>query len=323
MPQLAAIDYKNLQQGLITEGSVAESQFPLNAVSESINWNFDKIGSAIIRPGITALGQQLTGNCLGLYEFRNSTGSNNQIISVFGGTVYYFNGTNWVQTTLQTTGLKTRFTTFLNYVFKVNGTDATAIWDGNPSDGWVTTGNASGAPIGKYIEVFRGMVWIAGNSTYTDRVYFSTQISSEITPTILWYTDPTEEAAQNGAGYIDIDASDGDTIMGIKRAPDALLIFKKSHVYRVYSPLESEPDPKLNVGTWSQESIVEAKDGIYFHSPIGFYQYTSNGLSEISRPIIDIVHAIPLSNWSNVCGWSDDDHCYWSVGTIPNTSKCI
>ena len=73
MPTLNPIDYKNIQQGLITEGSVAESQFPLNAVSESVNFHFDKIGSAIVRPGTTALGQQLTGNCLGLYEFRNST----------------------------------------------------------------------------------------------------------------------------------------------------------------------------------------------------------------------------------------------------------
>ena len=310
MPQLAAIDYKNLQQGLITEGSVAESQFPLNAVSESINWNFDKIGSAIIRPGTTALGQQLTGNCLGLYEFRNSTGSNNQIISVFGTTVYYLATNTWTSIRTVTTGKKARFTTFLNFAWMVNGTDATAIWDGVVGDGWVTTGNASGAPIGQFIENFRSRVWIAGNSTYPDRIYYSEIPTAATTPVVTWNTDVST------GNWIDISPQDGDTITGMKRSSDALLIFKKSHLYRVYSISETEPDPKINVGTWSNESIVEAKDGIYFHSPTGFYQYTSSGLSEISRPIIDIVHAITLANWSTVCGWSDDDHVYWAVGAV-------
>jgi hypothetical protein len=73
----------------------------------------------------------------------------------------------------------------------------------------------------------------------------------------------------------------------------------------------------ISVGTYSQESIVDAKDGIYYHHSSGFYKYVDGGQQlEISKPIDDIVKAIPRSCWENVCGWCDEDHIYWSIGDI-------
>lgn len=310
--ELQPQDNKSLQIGLITESAVSENRMPLDAVTESINFHFDKIGSATLRKGTTRLGQQLSGNCLGLYEFRDSgSGTNNQITAVFGTDFYYLSGSTW---TSRRSGLtassKARFTTFLDFLWMVNGADATAIWNGAPGTAFSTSGNASGAPIGKFIENYRSRVWIAGNSNYPDRVYFSSLPSAEATPVITWDTDVAT------GNWIDISPSDGDNITGLKRSKNALVVFKQNHIYRIYSVAETEPDPKINVGTYSNESIVETKDGLYFHHPTGFYSLNENGAQEISKPIIDIVNAITVANYSKVCGWQDGDHVYWSVGDV-------
>ena len=62
---------------------------------------------------------------------------------------------------------------------------------------------------------------------------------------------------------------------------------------------------------------MECKTGIYYHHSTGFYKFNFDGeQEEISRPIIDIVQAIPRSYYENVSGWTDDDHIHWSIGDI-------
>ena len=117
-----------------------------------------------LRAGTTRLGNDaFSGNILGLYEFRDSgSGSNNQIIAVNSTEASYLDGSTWTsKRTGLTSGSKAEFTTFLDYVFMVNGTDATAVWDGSASS-FSTSGNASGAPAGKYIENFRNRTFSEG-----------------------------------------------------------------------------------------------------------------------------------------------------------------
>jgi|SRR5581483_8847457 len=313
--ELAPLDYKSVQTGLITEGALSEHRMPLDAVTESLNFHFDKIGAATLRKGTTRLGDALSGNILGLYEFRDSgSGTNNQILLANSTTVKYLNGSSvWTNKRTGLTAGKTRFTTFLDYVWMVNGTDATAIWDGNTGNNFLTNGNASGAPVGKFIDNFRSRVWITGNSTFPDRIYFSSLPSAEATPVVTWNTDVTT------GDWIDISPSDGENITGLKRAKNTLLIFKNNHIYRVYSVQQTDPDPAINVGTYSNESIVETKDGIYFHHPTGFYRYGyDGGVSEISKPITDIARNISLSNYSNVAGWieTSGDAVCWALGNV-------
>jgi len=195
----------------------------------------------------------------------------------------------------------------------VNGTEATAIWDGDTGTSFVTTGNAASAPTGKYIENFRSRMWIAGNATYPSRLYYSSVPSSVATPVITWDTSVTT------GQWIDISPSDGEAITGLMRSRNAMLVFKPNHLYRVYSIAQTDPDPYFAVGTSSQESVVETKAGVFFHHASGFYQYNLAGIvQEISRPIIDIVRAIPTSNYDDICGWIDreGDRMNWSVGTV-------
>ena len=104
---------------------------------------------------------------------------------------------------------------------------------------------------------------------------------------------------------------------GLFRHPRALLVFKNNHIYRVFSINSTDPDPSIHRGTYSQESIVQGKNGISYHHPTGFYDFVFDGEQrEISRPIIDIVQAILRSYYENVSGWVDDDHKMWSIGDI-------
>jgi hypothetical protein len=292
----------NLSDGLITSGAVSNGQMPLSVVNESLNFDFDSIGSAKTRKGTTLLGNQLSGDILGLYEFRDSgDGTNNQILLVNGSSVRYLVDSSWETKRTVNAGYKAEFTTFLDLVFMVNGIDATMTWDGNPSTNFGTT-QASGAPIGHYIDNFRSRVWIANN---TDRVYYSSLPDSSLD--ITWDTDNW---------YIDVSPQDGDNITKLKRYKNALLLFKREHLYRIYSTTETEPDPKISVGTYSGRSVVEAVDGIYFHHPSGIYKYNESGISCISEPIIDFIKNITVANYSKIVGWEDGNHVYFQVGNV-------
>jgi len=310
--ELSPIRNGSIKSGLITKSAVAESDYPKDALVESLNFNYDVIGKVSLRKGSTALGNSLTGDILGLYQFVDSGGTNSRLIMVNGTVVYYLAGATW---TSKRTGLtaasKADFSTYLNFVFMVNGTEATAVWDGETGNSFITTGNADSAPSGKFVENFRSRMWIGGNDTYPDRLYFSSLPSSVTTPVITWDTSVAT------GDWIDISPSDGENMTALHRTRDALLVFKENHIYRVYSKLQTDPDPQFNVGTYSKDSIVETKNGVYFHHSTGFYRY-DGGVSEISRPVIDIVNNITLANFSKVSGYleTDGDHICWSVGDV-------
>lgn len=306
----------SLESGLITEGAVSENLMPETCLTELVNMDPDTIGSARSRLGTTALGGALPSVVLGLYYFVDTVGSptGTQTIAVSGTAAYYLSGASWtpIRSAL-TGGSKARFSTFLNYVFMVNGADATAVWDGNTAGAFSTGGNASGAPIGTQVENFRSRMWIAGNPTYPDRLFYSSIPSSVVTPVVSWNTDPAT------GQWIDISPSDGENITCLHRTRNNMLVFKQNHIYRVYSISQTDPDPYYAVGTSSAESVVETKIGVFFHHSSGFYQYNVYGIvQEISRPIIDIVKAISLSNYQSVAGWldPDGDHINWSIGTV-------
>lgn len=307
-----------MKSGLINQGAVGENERPASSVMESINFHFDAIGTATLRKGSTALGTGLgNSNVLGLHYFvdNQNAGANTQLIAVNGTQAWYLSAGVWTNVRSGLTlASKARFTTFLNYAWMVNGTEATAIWDGVPSDGFVLTGNASGAPTGKFIENFITRVWIAGNATYPDRLYYSSVPSAAATPVVTWSTNPV-----SGTQWIDVSPQDGDTITGLQRFRQWLLIFKTNHIYKLLGIGQVDPDPYYAVGTSSQESVVETKLGVFFHHSSGIYVFNVYGIvQEISRPIWDIIKAIPSSAYPNIVGWieADQDHVCWELGNV-------
>lgn len=318
MPEIPSQDYKSFQSGRIAEEAVSEHKMPDDAVSESINFHFDRIGAATLRRGTTLLGSQISAaaSIRGLHQFIDANGgANSRIMAVIGTTLKYLNGSNvWTNIlTGLTSDKKTRFTDFLDFTWMVNGVDATKIWDGDTAGGFVDTGNAAGAPIGKFIDRFRARVLIAGDPTYPSRLHYSSLPSAATTPVISWNTNVA------GGQWIDIDPSDGGDITAIKSTKNVELIFKQNTMYRMYSISQLDPDPFASVGTYSQESVVKAEDGnVYFHHPSGFHYYAGGEVKNISKPIIDVVKAISVSNWEHITGWSEPQtgSVCWSIGDI-------
>lgn len=308
---------KSLKSGLINQGAVSENDRPDSSVMESLNFHFDAIGSATLRKGTTLLGQNLSSSILGIYYFVdtvNVSSPKSQLIAVSGGNAYYLSANTFtsIRTGL-TAGSKARFSTLLNYAFMVNGAQATAVWDGTTSGSFVTTGNALSAPIGQFIENFRARMWILGNPTYPSRLFYSSIPSAAVTPVVTWDTDVAT------GQWIDISPSDGDSPTGLQRFKNVMLVFKTNRLYRVFDIGQVDPDPYYAVGASNQEGIIETKAGVFFHHSTGFYQYQMDGtVQEISRPIWDIVRAVPVSSYSSVAGWLevDGDHVCWNVGNV-------
>lgn len=310
MPQ-NPIAIRNIgSNGILMDGVVDEYLVPAGAVSYAVNVHFDKIGAVTVRKGMTAIGSQIASshNISGLFQFLDTgTGTNSQLVAVCNTALYYNASGTW---TSKRSGLtadrKARFTNFVDLLFMVNGVDAMATWDGNASNSFSTSTQVTSAPATYYIDNFRSRVWAAKTDSNPSRLYYSG--IADASYNISWTSDDS--------GYIDIAPLDGEDITGIKKWQTALYVFKKSSVYKVFSINETQPDPVISIGTHSQESISVAKDGMYWHNPSGIYQMQGGSPQEISRPVYDIIQAIPASYYDDVSSWIDDDHVYFSIGDV-------
>lgn len=308
MAKLELQSIRNFKDGVIQDSIVDEILLPQGAVNEAINVHFDRIGSVQLRPGLTLVGSQISANTvLGLHQFLDEgTGTYSQLLTAVNNNVYYLNSSTWTSILSGQTASKTRFMNFLDYVWLTNGTDTMKTWNGNPASAFGTT-NTNSAPAAKFIENFKSRAWAANTTSYPSRLWYSSIPSGGLT---TWTGTDT--------GYIDISPGDGEDITAIKRFARVLLVFKNNYIYPVYSKNETEPDPRILVGTYSQESVVLGKDGIYFHHPTGIYRLRGVGEQpkEISRPVNDFIKNIPTSFYENVSGWSDADHIYHSIGDV-------
>lgn len=313
--------------GLIREAEVDSNLIPEGAVTDSMNFHFDRKGAATVRPGLTGLGSTVLASrpAVGLFNVQQATA-----IAVFsnGGssTVYSFGTSStpsaWaVSLDGGTASVKIRFVDFAGVTimpnFAYNTLSSMRFWDGGTRN-WKFTGtpinpqNMWGFNI-NLIEVYKSKVYATGDPANPSRLYFSSVITT--TGNITW--TPTTD-------FVDINPGDGEGHTGMKRYALELLLFKPNYIYR-FKTSGVDPDPLIKVGTRSQESIVEGKRGLYFHNDNGFFRYAGGYPSEISRPISDIVAAIPFSQYDDIIGWNDADHIYWAIGnvTVNETKESI
>jgi len=303
------IPYPN--EGVIRSAQLSDTVCPENSVQLGINMHFDRIGSMTTRPGVATFADDLSGSVKS-FGTLNILGGNKRLFGQVGADISVWNGTTWTSVDTATVTTKARFSQFLNRVWRINGNAGDKPETSN-GGAFGTTDVPGTFPAGDFIEAgFGGRVWIADAST-----------------DILYFTDVVQST--NGTSYVspltfDITANfitkfspqDGESITGLFRVPKALLLFKQNHIYRVYSTSNVDPYPAYNVGTYSQESIVQGKDGVYFHHSSGFYKFTYDAQpTEISRRVIDFVKAIPRTSYDDVVGVYDGyDAIKWSVGPL-------
>ena len=300
--------------GVIDEAEVDDFLIPEGGVVKSKNVHFDRRGAITLRLGMTAIGSTVSAGypCLGMHNVSGST----LLVAFSDGTnndIYRWSGSDCSKCLEDDTkDSRTRFVDFAGRTIRVNGIDnSIRCWTG-VADGptyWEYTGN----PINpqqlwgiepKFIEVYKSRVYVIGDNTNDDRLYFSSVINSA--GNITWDTT---------LDYVDINPDDGENVTGLRRYSLELLIFKPNYIYR-FKTAGMDPDPLIKIGTRSNESIIEGKKGLYFHHDNGFFRYTGEIPEEISLPIRPFVAAIPLSARSTISAWHDDNHIVWSVGDL-------
>jgi hypothetical protein len=311
MPTLKNIKIPYPSEGVIRSAQLNDTIVPENSVQLAVNMNFDRIGAVTTRDGIATFATALTGSVTSLGTL-NIQGGNKRLFAQVGTAISVWNGATWASVRTTTVSTKARFSQFLNRVWMVNGNagDAPKTSNGGAFD---TTDVPATFPKADFIEAgYDGRVWVADASKdilyYTDIVQ-STDGTTYVSP--LTFDITTNFITK-------FSPQDGESITGLFRVPKALLLFKQNHIYRVYNTTNVDPYPAYNVGTFSQESIVQAKDGVYFHHSSGFYKFNYDGQpTEISRRVIDFVKAIPRASYGNVVGIYDGyDAIKWSVGAI-------
>jgi hypothetical protein len=319
MAEIKPQQFRDFSDGRI--GKVGNFKLPDSAVTTAKNVHFDEIGKVSLRPGITLINSQISDNypCLGLHYTEIA---NPQLLSVFSdGTnsdVYYKNGASWTKTlTDDTKDLKTRFCDFLDRVIRVNGTDIAKAWAGTSTWGQFIGTAAKDLNLDDMdsykctlIEKFKERVYMAGNSTTPDRLFYSSIPGT--TPYITWA--PTTD-------WVDINPNDGTNINALKAYGYDLLVFKDYFLYRYKGLAGVDPVPLINYGTPSQEGLTEGKGGVYFFcsKPVGIFRY--DGASqpvEISRPVADFMEAIPTTYFATVNGFTeaDGDHICYNIGDV-------
>ena len=220
-----------------SEGVIQKVKYNLvmpNSVAHSINFVFDEVfGEAVVRRGTTIKGAQLVAedNTInGLYYFKDSAGTAQKALAAVNvpndatQSIYYFDtaDTTWkAGLTGDTASLKTRFTTFLNRVIRVNGTDA--VQTSSNGIAWSASDNtidSSNFQNGKYIIVYKDQIITAGKSTKPDSVFISSVPNAGGTA-ISWTTGDRE---------IVINPEDVSNITGLGKVVTLLIIFKDNAI---------------------------------------------------------------------------------------------
>jgi len=271
--------------------------------------NFDRVGAITTRLGVDTYATARAGSITS-FGTLNIQGGNKRLYSQVGTDISAWDGSSWATKRTCSVSTKARYSQWLNKIYMVNGTDALQCSDGGNFAATAGFVPATTMPVGDYIQAgFDGRLWVANKAN--DAIYYSD---------IVQFTPPsTYSITYTATNFItSLSSQDGESITGLFRVPKALLVFKQNHIYRIYSADNIDPYPAYNVGTYSQESIVQAKDGLYFHHSSGFYKFSYDGQpTEISRRVIDFVKAIPRASYENIVGVYDGyDSVKWSVGAL-------
>ncbi len=249
---------------------------------------------------------------LGGSNYAKSNGTN-KIVTACNGDLFVYNSgtTNWdAQNQYLNVTSKVEFATFLDYLFTVNYTEPTRVYDGST---WSQVTNVTSAPKSKYIKVYGTRVYLGycnvSGTVYPSRVYMSSLPSSNA---ITW--DTVND-------WFDVRTDDGEVINGFGTNSNRLLIFKDSSLYRwdTYSLQEV----RGSVGTTSGRSIANIRDYTIFLHRTGFYAYNGTSSQLISNAVSPFIEGITASNLSNAVAWVDGNHYRCYVGNISNSDEDI
>jgi hypothetical protein len=314
--------FRDMTPGMVT--SVSDFLTPDNTPRLLENLYTDEAdgnhyGNVRGRLGYTIIDAQIVSgkNALGVCGFLDRTGTPDRLVvwmNNSGNTAaraYYVNSSgNFTEidaTTTWTASTKVRTTTFVDYVFAANGSNALRTWNGDVATTWGTT-NATSAPIGSLIVSCYDRV-IVGNTAGGDEstITRSDLVSSN---TISW---------TGGGTKLPINPDDNDYLTALE-FNNVLLCFKSSALYTWSSAGATQADLLIPIGTPTQECVATTSGVTYFigsnKTHLAAFEYRGEYPREISRPIRNFFDALSLANSSTWTTWTDDDHVFFSVGDV-------
>ena len=214
-----------------------------------------------------------------------------------------------------------------NYLFGFNGIEAVD-WDGT-----TVTKNRAGVPVGTYAKWFHNYLFVARNSTYPSRLYWS---------------DLGVPTSFTGANYVDVNPGDSDSIMGIAKTQDELLVFKRNTVWAITGwsgtsfssttiATENTNSRIFGFGCVAPRSIVEVGTDVYYFSMLGntpvirsIYKTINSVTLDggiISANIKATLDTISLGSLDKIVGTFDGRYVYWSIpvngSSINNKIVCL
>jgi hypothetical protein len=304
-----------VSEGVIMEGVLSHLVSPKTAISYAENMHNDTIGFMTTRRGIVATAESPAARVKNATSYTYTAGGSSGTTSVC-----WQEGTTFKTQDLLGTGAivsfaskfgasKAHFDITQGILVMASGEAAQPRQFSDVGTGPAVLGTSFPNGMDLISSGYIGRIWCADSTAYTNRVYYSDVINATFTSTT------------GGASYLTINANSGDKITGFARTQGVLYVFTHNSIFRIYNTQSLDYAPMSTVGAFSQDAIVKTKAGFFFYHPSGIYQLTDGGQpKEISIKIRDILQQIPNANQSNVFGWSDDDHVYFSVGNLPSMS---
>lgn len=138
------------------------------------------------------------------------------------------------------------FETLNDIVYILNGVDSNREWSGT---GAATVAGGS-PPLGKYVQVHKNRMFIAGVAALRSRLYYSDLSDAETWPVL---------------NFIDVGKGDGDTITGLTVLLDALVIYKTNSVWMLTGSSSSDFVLRRvtdEAGTSSNKSLALVKNNL-------------------------------------------------------------
>ena len=235
-----------------------------------------------------------TGNVIGVALY------NQGVVACRGTNVYYTTGggAGWgtaINTSARTGAIRYRFVRY-NWngtpkIIMVDGANFPASWDGTT----YTLLNGTNAPTNpKYVEEFANHIFYSGYSSNSGAIRFSAPL------------DETEFRTSNGAGELVV----GDTVVGLKRFRDSLIIFCTNSIYQLQGTSSANfalSSITKDIGCVAADSIQEIAGDLVFLAPDGIRPLGATmrigdvQIASVSRQIQPLISGNRITSFSNIC----------------------
>jgi len=325
--------------GLHSEGAFSKTQILDTECTCAENIEFWPVGTISKRPGSTYKNSttQLSGAVIALYQWWSAAGANYLIAftaasaattpaETISGTIYYI-GSQTSQTTCTFTKILSSgelgwnptttsvivVESFGGSAIFTNGVDQMFSWNG-VSCSAMTTAPTGAACIRSYKNyLFAGNAESPAGTRQQSRLYWS---------------DPGDAHTWPASNYLDLDADDGDYIVGMEILGNELIVFKERKIYAVTyvgGIYEFYSEARMSgVGCGAQGSIVPIFSELLFYGIESYYSFNGRDVESLSDKLKDIVtYAIQPSYRTTIRGitYEEKDQIWWLVPIDATTAS--